>query len=498
MSALSPTVELGASWPPLGITAINPFELPLLNTVESAINKFYINVAVWVKIPLYMLNLSISQVIFLLLLSGSFTTTPLFLSACGLMLLKCIKPQLNKPYSTNSIENDKEFYKWFSGFTDAEGNFMILTLPKGFTFKFSIGLHIDDLHVLNYIKDKLGFGIVYAYKSTCYFNVTKKEDILKIIAIFDIYTLNSSKRLDYLDLKKAFYLYNNRTSKEVLNQILDIKNSMNTQRINFKPSQVNISKSWLLGFIEGDGSFSLGRTAMEPVFSIKLTESGLPLLIEIKKYLENNLGFDSYSMQKLNSSSIIAIGKNKAINNSKPLATLTIKNIHFLNNYLIPFLNESGCKFISKKGLDFNDFKIICKAIYIGAHRIKRIKDLIIKLSFTMNNYRLSTYLGTVESISISEINEIINAKATIEHLSDGRQIDIETKKLIHRRSSSSIYKIIKYSGEILIKPNLAESAKELGIGFNTLKKQLENQIKSGVEYKGNIIKRIGVFQNKK
>lgn len=32
-SALSPTVELGASWPPLGIEPINPFELPLLNTV---------------------------------------------------------------------------------------------------------------------------------------------------------------------------------------------------------------------------------------------------------------------------------------------------------------------------------------------------------------------------------------------------------------------------------------------------------------------------------
>jgi len=62
------------------------------------------------------------------------------------MLLKGIKPQLNKPYSTISIENDKEFYKWFSGarHTDAEGNFIILTLPKGFTLKFSIGLHIDD------------------------------------------------------------------------------------------------------------------------------------------------------------------------------------------------------------------------------------------------------------------------------------------------------------------------------------------------------------------
>lgn len=32
-SALTPTVELGAQWPPLGIDPINPFELPLLNTV---------------------------------------------------------------------------------------------------------------------------------------------------------------------------------------------------------------------------------------------------------------------------------------------------------------------------------------------------------------------------------------------------------------------------------------------------------------------------------
>jgi LAGLIDADG endonuclease len=59
------------------------------------------------------------------------------------------------------------------------------------------------IYVLNY-KDKLGFGSVYAYKYNCYYNVTRKVDILKIISIFDIYTLNSSKRLDYLDLKKAF------------------------------------------------------------------------------------------------------------------------------------------------------------------------------------------------------------------------------------------------------------------------------------------------------
>ena len=32
-SALSPAIELGAHWPPMGIDSINPFELPLLNTV---------------------------------------------------------------------------------------------------------------------------------------------------------------------------------------------------------------------------------------------------------------------------------------------------------------------------------------------------------------------------------------------------------------------------------------------------------------------------------
>jgi cytochrome c oxidase subunit 3 len=32
-SALTPTIELGSQWPPLGIEPVNPFELPLLNTV---------------------------------------------------------------------------------------------------------------------------------------------------------------------------------------------------------------------------------------------------------------------------------------------------------------------------------------------------------------------------------------------------------------------------------------------------------------------------------
>lgn len=141
-SALTPTVELGAQWPPMGIEPINPFELPLLNTVLSVIIN--INVAVWVQIPLYILNLSNNQVFFVIWFLYS------VLVPIRLVVISCIlwKP-LIKSYSTIKNESNKEFYKWFSGFTDAEGNFLIMTLPKGFNFKFSIGLHIDDLPVLN-------------------------------------------------------------------------------------------------------------------------------------------------------------------------------------------------------------------------------------------------------------------------------------------------------------------------------------------------------------
>lgn len=137
---------------------------------------------------------------------------------------------------------------------------------------------------------------------------------------------------------------------------------------------------------------------MEPVFSIKLTETQLPVLIKIKEYLENNLDLDLYSIHKLKSTQIIMISYEKDRGKSKPLVSLVIKNVHFLNNYLVPFFNEDI--FITKKGLDFADFKIICNAIYIGAHRKEITKSLILKLSYTMNNFRLSTYSGSVESLS--------------------------------------------------------------------------------------------------
>jgi hypothetical protein len=185
---------------------------------------------------------------------------------------------------------------------------------------FTIELHIDDLHVLEYIKTKLGVGRVRQDKDKCIFSITNAEGIYRLISVLDEYKLNSTKYLYYMNFNKAFLFYITRdkvllssnTSEAITltNKILNVKNSMNTKRTNtILPSDhsIVITKGWLLGYIEGDGSFFISRTGIEPTFSISATAEQRPLLEKIKQFLEQDLAFDKYSMFTLKKSSIIAL-----------------------------------------------------------------------------------------------------------------------------------------------------------------------------------------------
>lgn len=69
-------------------------------------------------------------------------------------------------------------------------------------FRFLIGLHIDDLDTLIFIKNQLHCGNINIdkNKSKALLIVTKSDDILNnIIPIFDFFPLNGIKYLDYID-----------------------------------------------------------------------------------------------------------------------------------------------------------------------------------------------------------------------------------------------------------------------------------------------------------
>lgn len=345
---------------------------------------------------------------------------------------------------------------------------------------FRIGLHVDDKNVLDFIRNRLEIGsvIVRSDRASAEFMVTNKEGIYKLISIFDNYKLNTTKFLDYLDFCEAFYLYHGEDknlSKEgkdlLIDQVVEIKGRMNSQRTYFDMSQTNITKSWLLGFIEAEGSFFISRTDIEPSFSIELHNAQTYLLESIRDFLIDNLGFDKYSVYRLNSPSFNVISVNKQ--KEKASTILIIKNINVLNNYLVPYLKTMAFK--SKKGKDFLDFLLICGAVYKGSHKREDIRALILRLSYTMNSYRLSSSKdeGLKEPLSQNEKFIIHNALPTVEHLKDGRMRDIDTGRVVIHRSLC-VYEVVRPDGEVLIFDSLNDTLKILGVGFRTLKRHID------------------------
>ena len=84
----------------------------------------------------------------------------------------------------------------------------------------------------------LGLGKVVKDKSRamCYYKVSRLDDIREIIKIFDSYSLNSTKILNFLKFKEAFELYTSLKVKtpELVIKLEELKSEMNSKRTDFK------------------------------------------------------------------------------------------------------------------------------------------------------------------------------------------------------------------------------------------------------------------------
>lgn len=120
------------------------------------------------------------------------------------------------------------------------------------------------------------------------------------------------------------------------------------------------------------------------------------------------------------------------------------------------------------------DFELISSAVYKGSHKVKEIKELILKLSYTMNNYRLTTNKKGVEVFTSEEREILKNATPTLERLNDGRLREIETGK-IEIKSSQCLYEAIKLTPSAVSTGSAAGLNDSEALFFDTLKDTSKN-----------------------
>lgn len=196
-----------------------------------------------------------------------------------------------RTYSTRrEVLHDKpsnvsnSIHPWFiTGFTDAEGCFMISILKSSayrtgweIQLSFQIKLHKKDLTLLENIQGSLGgIGNINTGKDFCAFRIKSLNQIFSLINFFDQYPLITQKKIDYDLFKKVALIMQQKQhlTPEGLLEIVKLKASLNlgltdTLKLAFPEVRVEIPRpivtdqkiphsQWIAGFTSGEGYFQV-------------------------------------------------------------------------------------------------------------------------------------------------------------------------------------------------------------------------------------------------
>jgi len=337
---------------------------------------------------------------------------------------------------------------------------------------FQIGLHWDDLPLLTSLKDKLQCGyITQSTKEDKANFVISSQAALQglLIPLFDTFTLNTTKYLNYLAFREAVMLCDSKAhlTSEGWEKIVSLKASMNKGRLDYTlPSnhRVVVTFPWLLGFIEGDGCFSF--SGVKPRLSIQLTLIDKPVLVAINEFFGG-----------IGSMTVISRSTQKGRESHAPEVALEFNQISFLYNVIVPTF--TSLTFDSKKGLDFADWAICVRIFFSGRHILQEGKELIALLRSRMNNNRLSTNPNNKRDLVISQerIDGVFNLPAPYEVRKGARYIS-GSNKLVPE--SFPVY-VSHLDGSTHLYPSLSQCAPAMGFSRSTIRKFLD----TGTPYKG-------------
>lgn len=190
------------------------------------------------------------------------------------------------PLSNLLNKDNTDFEQWLTGVTDGDGTFHFSEhLPGKWIFYFKIGQSTYNLRLLHFIKKKIGVGEVRSHssastvlsidstKSMAEYRVRDRQLLLQyIIPIFEKNKLLTSKYYNYELFKQALLISTNisLTSDQKNSKLTELKSKVlstdyvspvwsvvNNQVISLSDAKKVMTKSWLVGFTEAEGSFYL-------------------------------------------------------------------------------------------------------------------------------------------------------------------------------------------------------------------------------------------------
>jgi len=251
----------------------------------------------------------------------------------------------------NNVYNKKlndEFKFWFIGFTEGDGCFSVFN-DKYLEFK--ITQSSNDAQILFYIKKELGFGSITLQdkiNKTHQFRVINKEAIFKLINIFNGNILTNHKNSQFVKWVESYNkLYNG-----------NIKLKQN--------SKFNLNNSWLSGFTDSEGCFTVSVIKNKKYNSTQVT---VRYILSQKNELE-----------LFNSIALLLNGKVhllKTYNGYNMVVNLTK-----LNNVLVYFKKH---KLKTKKLISYNTwlkiYHLVISKQHLTSSGLEKIKHLNKKLN---------------------------------------------------------------------------------------------------------------------
>jgi uncharacterized membrane protein len=380
------------------------------------------------------------------------------------------------------IPLSKEFIEWFVGFTDGEGNFNIKLTDltdktfKNVQFTFQIGLHKDEIEVLEYIMNTLQCGHISKSQNKINYFVNDINSLLHvIIPIFDYVNLNSSKFHHYELFKKAVLLTKDKShlSDKGKLDIIAYQKEMQSMSGKWIPSSINnkikITKYWLAGFIDAEATFSTNKYV--PRFKLENHVKEFELYNKIKEFLNvGNVLLSSPRVDRVN---------------SNPTIILEINKVQELRKNLIPLLyNNNDILLKTLKAQDFSLWLKLVDIYYKGYHTTLEGKYLFDAIKHHMNKYRLTTNTNLSENknrISLLEIDKLLSKLYLTEspyEIKEGIRYYRNTTKLV---SESVKITAIDKENNRKIYESMSECAKDLRIS----RKKIKECLSTGDSYNG-------------